>query len=238
MRLVGHQPRHSSHHKHLTSSLSPMSPSTDLDQELMLSSLGEYCRTVGRAPVTLDTLPALLRELGLVRDGTAGDTPTIGCCLLFASDLPDDFRHAAVAITRSGKGRTIVTGNLIRQRRELIDLLDGPDLNPRLKVKGKRAYEERTAYASRAIIELVINLLVHRDYERQELAEIDVIAGQSMRFTNPGIIANELRERLQIDEQGRFRPIRTLSHIRNPVDCRRIFRHAIDGTRRHGPCGR
>lgn len=118
----------------------------DLDQELMLSSLGEYCRTVGRAPVTLDTLPALLRELGLVRDGTAGDMPTIGCCLLFASDLPDDFRHAAVAITRSGKGRTIVTGNLIQQRRELIDLLDGPDLNPRLKVKGKRAYEERTAY--------------------------------------------------------------------------------------------
>ena len=102
----------------------------DLDQELMLSSLGEYCRTVGRAPVTSDTLPALLRELGLVRDGTAGDTPTIGCCLLFASDPPDDFRHAAVAITRSGKGRTIVTGNLIQQRRELIDLLDGPDLNP------------------------------------------------------------------------------------------------------------
>jgi hypothetical protein len=189
---------------------------TDLDQELMLSSLGEYCRTVGRTRVTLDTLPALLRELGLVRAGPAGDTPTIGCCLLFASNLPDDFRHAAVAITRSGKGRTIVTGNLIRQRRELIDLLDGPDLNPRLKVKGKRAYEERTAYTSRAIIELVINLLVHRDYERQELAEMDVIAGRSMRFTNPGIIANELRERLQIDEQGRFRPIRTLSQIRNP----------------------
>ncbi len=151
-----------------------------------------------------------------MRAGTAGDTHTIGCCLLFASDLPDDFRHAAVAITRSGKGRTIVTGNLIRQRRELIDLLDGPDLNPRLKVKGKRAYEERTAYTSRAIIELAINLLVHRDYERQELAEIDVIAGRSMRFTNPGIIANELRERLQIDEQGRFRPIRSLSQIRNP----------------------
>jgi hypothetical protein len=188
----------------------------DLDQDLMLSSLSEYCRSVGRAAVTPDTLNALLRELGLVRVGSAGDTPTVGCCLLFARKLPDELQHAAVAITRGGKGRMIVTGNLIRQRRELIELLDGPELNPVIKVKGKRVYEERSAYPSRTLIELVVNQIVHRDYESQELAEIDVEAGRSIRFTNPGVIGSGLRERLQIDDQGRFRPVRMASQIRNP----------------------
>jgi hypothetical protein len=61
---------------------------SDLDQDLTLSTLVKYCETVGRAAVTVDTLPALLRELGLVRAGPEGDGPTVGCCLLFARELP------------------------------------------------------------------------------------------------------------------------------------------------------
>jgi hypothetical protein len=174
------------------------------------------CRTVGRAPVTGDTLPALLRELGLVR--TVGDTyvPTLGCCLLFARDLPGTLRHAAVAITRNGKKKIVVTGNLIRQRRELIDLLDSEDINPTLKVKGQRAYEERPAYPSRTLTKLVVNLLVHRDYEVPELAEIDVDSGRAIRFLNAGGITSDLKDRIQIEDSGRFRPVRTASYIRNP----------------------
>jgi hypothetical protein len=188
-----------------------------LDQELMLAGLGEYCRTVGRAPVSPETLPALLRELGLMRAGEDGrDLPTVGCCLLFARELPESLRHGAVAVTRKGKGRVIVTGNLIRQRDELIALLDGPELNPVLKVKGRRAYEQRTGYPSRTLIELIVNLLVHRDYESRELAEIDVELGRAVRFSNPGAISKEFQEQLQVTPDGCFRPVRTLSQIRNP----------------------
>jgi hypothetical protein len=188
----------------------------DLDQELMLSTLAKYCETLGCAAVTQETLPALLRELGLVRAGPDGDAPSVACCLLFARDVPDSLQHAAVAVTRKGKGRTVVRGNLIWQQRELIALLDSNELNPPLKIKGKRAYEERPAYPSRTLTEVIVNLLVHRDYEIEELAEIDVDTERAVRFSNPGAIAEEMRDRLQIDEAGCFRPVRTLSQIRNP----------------------
>jgi hypothetical protein len=188
----------------------------ELDQDLMLSTLVKYCETVGRAPVTAETLPALLRELGLVRVGPDGDAPTVGCCLLFAREVPDGLQHAAIAVTRRGKGRTIICGNLICQQRELIAMLDSAELNPPLKIKGKRTYEERPAYPSRTLTELIVNLLVHRDYEAQELAEIDIDGGRAVRFNNPGAIPDEIRERLQIDPEGCFRPVRALSQIRNP----------------------
>jgi hypothetical protein len=187
-----------------------------LDQELMLSTLAKYCETVGRAAVKPETLPALLQELGLVRAGPDGDAPTVACCLLFAREIPDSLQHAAVAVTRNGKGRTILRGNLISQLRELVALLDSDELNPPLKIKGRRAYEERPAYPSRTLTEVIVNLLVHRDYEVEELAEIDIEAGRAVLFSNPGTIAEEIRDRLQIDGAGRFRPVRTLSQIRNP----------------------
>ena len=188
----------------------------DLDQELMLATLAKYCETVGRAPVSQETLPALLRDLGLVRAEPEGDAPTIACCLLFARQMPDRLQHAAVAVTRNGKGRTIVRGNLISQQRELIALLDSNELNPLLKIKGKRTFEERPAYPSRTLTEVIVNLLVHRDYEIEEVAEIDVVAERAVLFDNPGTIAEEMRDRLHIDGRGCFRPIRALSQIRNP----------------------
>jgi hypothetical protein len=66
----------------------------DLDQELMLSTLAKYCETLGRAAVTQETLPALLRELGLVRAGPDGDAPSVACCLLFARDVPDSLQRS------------------------------------------------------------------------------------------------------------------------------------------------
>jgi predicted HTH transcriptional regulator len=57
---------------------------------------------------------------------------------------------------------------------------------------------------------------VHRDYQTPELAEIDIDVGRAIRFHNPGDLGNELREQLHVDDSGRFRPVRTLSEIRNP----------------------
>ena len=188
----------------------------ELDQDLMLTTLREYCQTVGRAPVTQQTLLPLLRELGLVRTIDLEDVPTIACCLLFASSLPERLRHAAIYITRNGKKKIVVAGNLLRQRRELIDLLDSEEINPTLKVKRQRTYEERSAYPSRTLTELVVNLLVHRDYQVPEVAEIEIDPGRAIRFRNAGGIDAEMKDRFQIDDTGRFRPVRSLSSIRNP----------------------
>lgn len=187
-----------------------------LDGDLMLARLTDYCRTLGRAPVTSETLVPLLRELGLLRAVEGVDVPTVGCCLLFATELPRDFQHAAVALTRAGKNRVIVSGNLLKQLQELKEWVDSEEVNPALRLKGRRTYEERTAYPARALTELLVNLLVHRDYQTAELAEIDVEAGRAIRFRNPGDLGHELREQLQVDETGRFRPVRSLSEIRNP----------------------
>ena len=188
----------------------------ELDTDLMLARLAEYCGTLGRAPVTSETLLPLLRELGLVRTVEGTDVPTRGCCLLFAKELPREFQHAGVALTRAGKGRVIVGGNLLHQLQELKEWLDAEDVNPALRVKGRRSYQERTAYPARSLVELLVNLLVHRDYQTAELAEIDVDAGRAIRFHNPGDLGTELREQLNVDDSGRFRPVRALSEIRNP----------------------
>lgn len=188
----------------------------DLDTDLMLARLGDYCRTLGRAPVTSGTLLPLLRELGLLRALDGVEVPTRGCCLLFAREMPCELQHSAVALTRGGKGREIVGGNLLNQLQELKEWLETEDVNPALRVKGRRTYEERTAYPARALTELLVNLLVHRDYQTPELAEIDIEAGRAIRFNNPGDLGSELREHVQVDGSGRFRPVRTLSEIRNP----------------------
>lgn len=186
-----------------------------LDQEQLLSTLSKYCETIGRAPVAAETLPALMRELGLVRQIDGADIPTVGCCLLFCRELPPTLAHAAVAVTRGGKNKTIVTGNLLTQRQALIELLDSKEINPPLKVKGRRAYEERTAYPPRVLTELIVNLLVHRNYEVAELAEIDAEPGVGVTFNNPGALSAELRERLSVDGEGRITPQRSASSIRN-----------------------
>lgn len=187
-----------------------------LDTDLMLARLSEYCRTLGRAAVTWETLRPLLRELGLVRTVDDTDIPTRGCCLLFAKELPAEFQHTAVALTRGGKGRVIVAGNLLHQLQQLKEWLDSEDLNPALRVKGRRTYQERTAYPARSLTELLVNLLVHRDYETAELAEIDVDPGRAIRFHNSGDLGSGLREQLKVDGSVRFRPMRSLSEIRNP----------------------
>lgn len=187
-----------------------------LDTDLMLARLGDYCRKVGRVPVTLDTLLQFLRELGLIRTLEGIEVPTIGCCLLFARELPAEFEHAAVSLTRAGKGREIVGGNLLQQLQHLKEWFETEEVNPQLRVKGRRIYEERTAYPARSLTELLVNLLVHRDYQVPELAEIDVEPGRAIRFNNPGWLGKEMREQLSIDEQGRFRPVRAASEIRNP----------------------
>jgi hypothetical protein len=82
--------------------------------------------------------------------------------------------------------------------------LEGPEINPVLKVKKIATHTEELTYAPRALVELLVNLIVHRDYERPEPAVIRLTPGLEIQFTNPGGLVDELRSKVAFDTDGRF----------------------------------
>lgn len=176
----------------------------DLDLDLAHATMQTYCATLGRSPVSRDTLLPLLRELRLLTmDGNA-ERPTNGCILLFASDLERWFPHAFVSTSIDGKKRHVFEGNLLAQRRDLLAWLQSTGVNPDLKIKKISVHEEVAAYDPRALVELLINMLVHRDYERVEPAVVHVTAGKEIEFSNPGGLLEEARKNTEIDADGHF----------------------------------
>ncbi len=144
-------------------------------------------------------------------------TPTVGCYLLFGRDVASRFPHASVAVTRNGKQRRVFDGNLISQFQGLVELLDSAEVNPVLRVKGALVATERRAYPKRALVEAVVNLLVHRDYAVEEFATVDIEAAERLTFRNRGGISERLRRRLRVKDDGTFLPVRDATDIRNPA---------------------
>jgi hypothetical protein len=66
--------------------------------------------------------------------------------LLFGKRPQDFFPHAVVSLTEAGKKREIYEGNLIAQHRALLQKLETADVNPHLKLKGRRQHTDQTAY--------------------------------------------------------------------------------------------
>lgn len=176
----------------------------EIDQDLALATLQAYCTNLGRPAVTHDTLVPLLRELRLVVSDDGIERPTYGCILLFAKELEKRFPHAVVSASIGGKKRSVFEGNLLVQRRALLNWLESLDVNPLLKVKKIATHTEEPTYAPRALVELLINMIVHRDYERPEPAVIRVNSGVDVEFTNPGGLVDELKSKVSFDADGRF----------------------------------
>ncbi|HEY9226041.1 MAG TPA: hypothetical protein VIP11_05305 [Gemmatimonadaceae bacterium] len=201
----------------------------ELDPDLMLAVMREYCAKLGRAAVTRETLPALLREQGLVVQADGQEVPTAGCLLLFGANPQARYPHAVVSATIAGKKRVVIGGNLIRQRLALLEWLESSDVNPTLRVKRRATHEEKSAYAGRALVELLVNMLVHRDYEAAELAAIDVEPGVGITFRNPGGLLDSVASRVTLDDAGRFRPVPNVSDLRNRSLCDVFFGiHAME----------
>jgi hypothetical protein len=116
----------------------------DLDLDLALSVLREYCQKLGRAPLTREMLLALMREQGLIVPNADNDKVTAGALLLFGKRTQDFFPHAVVSLTEAGKKREIYEGNLIAQHRALLQKLETADVNPQLKLKGRRQHTDQT----------------------------------------------------------------------------------------------
>jgi hypothetical protein len=203
----------------------PLSGSSidEIDHDQMLTVMRDYCQKLGRAPVTRETLLGLLREQGFLIyvDGT--EIPTAGCMLLFGKSPQKYFPHAVVSATISGKKRALFTGNLLRQRVELLEWLSGEDINPLLKVKRGSKHEKVSAYPARGLVELLVNMLVHRDYQSGETASIDIAPGHSITFRNPGGLLDSVARRVELDEGGRFRAVPNVSDLRNRSLCDVFF---------------
>jgi hypothetical protein len=187
----------------------------DLDLDLALSTLITYCTRLRIPQVTRDNYLSLMQEQGLLVKQEDKLVPTIGCFLLFGQEVADKFPHARVAFTTGGKKRQVFDGNLIEQFRKLITHLNSDEVNPSLRVKSERSSTERQAYQPRALTELIVNLLVHRDYQAEDYSYINFEPGQYLRFTNPGGLMPRVRNCVSVDEAGRFQPVRHASELRN-----------------------
>jgi hypothetical protein len=204
----------------------------DLDRDQMLAVMREYCAKLGRAAVTREILPGLLREQGFLVNVDGKETPTVGCILLFGKDPQAHFPHAVISATIAGKKRAVFAGNLLSQRMNLLEWLQDQDVNPVLKIKRGTKHEKLPAYPPRALVELLVNMLVHRDYERPETASVDVEPGRSVIFRNPGALLDSVAQRVVLDDGGRFRAVPNVSDLRNRSLCDVFF--GIEAMEREG----
>jgi hypothetical protein len=147
------------------------------------------------------------------------ERPSIAALLLFGRDPQRFLPHAVVTLTIDGKKRKVVSGNLLNQRNLLLEWVADPEVNPVLKVKVRGRHEERRAYHERAIVELCVNLLVHRDYADQRPAAIEAQTGGGISFSNPGSLPDGMLQTLKLDARGQFEPIRELTSPRNRALC-------------------
>ena len=173
----------------------------DLDTDLALSVMREYCNKLGRAAITRETLLPLMREQGLVVSDGQTDSITAGALLLFGNNTQHFFPHAVVSVTEAGKKREIYDGNLISQHGRLLQKLETVEVNPLLKVKKRRQHDEQKAYPPRALVELLVNQLVHRDYEIPEPATVEIRPGEEIIFSNPGALTQKLAGKVIVEKR-------------------------------------
>lgn len=195
----------------------------DIDSDIALATLQKYCQKLERGPITSDQLKPLMREMGLLTSGEQQDCPTTACVLLFGRNPNRFIPHAVISATIGNKKRRVFGGNLIVQYRSILEWLEDKDVNPTLKIKRGRKHESRKAYPERALVELLVNMLVHRDYTIKKPALINIEPNHFIRYLNPGAQSSAATAHLQFDEQGVFEPVPQFSDLRNRALCDVFF---------------
>ncbi len=199
----------------------PISGATvaDLDLDLALHIALQYSKKLGLKETTSSTLRPFLQELGLLKEFEGAVRPSYAAMLLFGRNPQRFLPHAVLTVTVDGKKRRVISGNLLNQRKELLDWIGQKEVNPVLKIKGRGRHEERPAYHDRAIVELFTNMLVHRDYEDGRPSTIEVESNRRISFSNPGRPSDLMIKKLAVDEGGQFEPVRELTSPRNRALC-------------------
>lgn len=146
-----------------------------------------------------DAAQQRLQLLNLLTTAGAGYSVTNAARLLFSTAGP-----IRAEVDVNGTRRTL-TGNLFQLYDLLTELLAGA--NEPYRVKGPESVDVRP-YPPLAVKELLVNALVHRDYETDEPIAVS-IDDQRLRIVNPG----GLVEPDDLDDLGE----RAVRHYRNPT---------------------
>lgn len=212
------------------------------EQPLLHARLWQYAdRTDLWRPREIDAawVEEMTDRLDLVRPVDAKRAPTLAGWLLFARNPSTVFKQARVEFEVAGPShwlrgrfgddveleaaerdgefvvRRTITGNLWSQLDDLIDLLALVNFQFRLKAEVSRTV---SAYNAIAIKEMIVNAIVHRDYDRDEPVQVEV-QPKSITVTSPGGLIDELAA--QVGDQsfqeaiaGRTSPIKG---YRNPA---------------------
>jgi hypothetical protein len=185
------------------------------EQPLLQARLRQYAdRTDLWRPGDVDAVwvEEMTDRLDLVRPIGGSVTPTLAGWLLFSRNPSLEFPQARVEFRATGPGhwlqgrfgedvelepatrdgeftvRRTITGNLWSQLDDLIDLLALVNFQFRLKAEVSRTVN---AYNAIAIKEMIVNAIVHRDYDRDEAVQV-VVEPKSITVTSPGGLIDEI----------------------------------------------
>jgi hypothetical protein len=189
----------------------------DINTDELRSTLLTYWKEVGIKPPAQEQFDNRLLELQLVvrRDGNL--IPTNACALLFGRNPGEHYPHAAVSLRVSQKKQSVFSGNLVRQFAEISAALNDIKFNPTVRLKSETASTEKQAFPPLALRELLVNLLVHRDYQASEISVIEQHPGVSLEFRSPGGLPASVRHRVSVGSNCSFTPVRGQSECRNSV---------------------
>lgn len=188
---------------------------SDLDRDLIFTTLKTYCERLKLPEITQENYLSFMREQGLLTSKNGKYVPTIGCYLLFGQQVSETFPYSQVAFTKSGKKRIVFEGNLITQYQAIKNYLSSEEVNKLIRVKTSFDSDDVPSYPDRALNELLVNMLVHRDYESEDYSRIEYVPGKSLCFINPGGLPEATIRKIRINESGKFTPKRNVSEVRN-----------------------
>ncbi len=215
---------------------------TGFEQSLLQARLSQYAeKTDLWRPGQIDAswVEEMTDRLDLVRPIGTKRAPTLAGWLLFARNPSSDFRQARVEFRAAGPGswlrsrfgddvelestdeegnfvvRRTIAGNLWSQLDTLIDLLALVNFQFRLKAEVSRTV---SAYNAIAVKEMIVNAIVHRDYDLDEAIQVEV-QPKSITVISPGGLIAEIAARVgdqsfQEAIAGRTSPIKG---YRNPA---------------------
>lgn len=189
--------------------------SNALERPLLAARLQQYAeRTSLWHPVGLDSdwLDQTAELLTLVRVNEGVRTPTLAGWLLFSRNPSEAFPQARVEFEATGPAywlrsrfgsdidleesstpevstvRRTIGGNLWNQLDDLIELLSLVNFQFRLKGEVSRTV---SAYNAIAIKEMIVNAIVHRDYDRTEPVLVAATTN-SITVTSPGGLVDDI----------------------------------------------
>ena len=192
------------------------------ERSLLQARLGQYAeRTDLWRPSAIDDswIEEMTDRLDLVRSTGDSVVPTLAGWLLFSGNPSERFPQARVDFRATGpshwlRGRfgedielqqsdrlgeftvsRTITGNLWSQLDGLTDLLALINFQFRLKAEVSRTVN---AYNAIAVKEMIVNAIVHRDYERHEPVEV-LVEPKCITVTSPGGLIAEIAA--QVGEQ-------------------------------------